>query len=137
MRRAQLDLFASAVKAAPTAEPVADTVVTARVDTAPLIGLCVRLPDGCRCGAVAAIVGMGRGPHIAALQCTTCQRHRGWLPQAAAIFLLKLSELYGRPTTPITIRRGNGLEAKITRLERDARRHPPGGPRARFFSARR
>jgi len=72
----------------------------------PLIGLRVRLPDVCKCGAnLPAIIGPGRGPHRAELLCTICSRHRGWMPNLSAVFLLETIRFFGRPTEPIAITR--------------------------------
>jgi hypothetical protein len=86
----QLDLFVSAPEARD-----------------PLIGLVVKLPDACRCGANTARIGPPAGPHLAELRCTTCELHRGWLPRAAHQFLTEVVNRFGFPTTPIAIRRGS------------------------------
>jgi hypothetical protein len=74
-----------------------------------LIGLPIRLErtiDGpCAvCGETAVIIGAGTGPHVAALRCRRCDRHRGWLPKTVADFLIALIARFGRPAEPITIR---------------------------------
>ena len=72
----------------------------------PLIGLAVQLPDACRCGRDVARIGPPVGPHLAELRCARCNRHRGWLPRVAHQFLLEVVTQFGRPDTPICIRRG-------------------------------
>jgi hypothetical protein len=74
----------------------------------PLVGLAVQLPDTCRCGANVARIGPPVGPHLAELRCASCGRHRGWLPRAAHQFLSEIVNKFGRPDTPIAIRRGRG-----------------------------
>jgi hypothetical protein len=69
-------------------------------------GLAVKLPDSCRCGSDIARIGSPAGPHLAELRCTMCQQHRGWLPRAAHQFLTETINKFGRPDTPIAIRRG-------------------------------
>jgi hypothetical protein len=74
-----------------------------------ITGLRVRLErtiDGpCAvCGETAVVIGAGAGPHAAALHCSCCNRHRGWLPKTVADFLTDLVVRFGRPTAPITIR---------------------------------
>jgi hypothetical protein len=47
----------------------------------PLIGLILQLPFDCNnCGSKRAALGDGAGPHRASLHCSTCNKHRGWLP---------------------------------------------------------
>lgn len=92
----------------------------------PLVGLVVRLPDVCRCGHDVARIGAPAGPHLAELRCTMCQHHRGWLPRIAHQFLLKTVTKFGRPDTPIAIRRG-----------RDEPRAPSSPPTARTPGIRR
>jgi hypothetical protein len=74
-----------------------------------LIGLPIKLErtiDGpCAvCGETAVVVGAGAGPHVAALRCLCCGRHRGWLSKTVADFLMDLVVRFGRPTAPVTIR---------------------------------
>jgi hypothetical protein len=80
----------------------------------PLVGLVVRLPDVCRCGHDVARIGAPVGPHLAGLTCARCARHRGWLPRIAHQFLLETVTQFGRPDTPICIRRGGGQCAPPT-----------------------
>jgi hypothetical protein len=71
-----------------------------------LHGLVVRVPDSCQRGAVRVTIGAGAGPHIASLRCIYCGVHRGWLSHEAYHFIAEVVRLVGRPTTPISIRRG-------------------------------
>jgi hypothetical protein len=72
----------------------------------PLIGLAVKLSDLCHCGHDIARIGPPAGPHLAELRCTMCQQHRGWLPRTAHQFLIEITKQFGRPTEPVTVRRG-------------------------------
>jgi len=75
----------------------------------PLVGLRVRLerpidaPCG-KCGETVVTIGPGAGPHVASLNCASCDRHRGWLPKAIAYFLIETVTRFGWPLEPITIR---------------------------------
>jgi hypothetical protein len=74
-----------------------------------LLGLPIKLErtiDGpcALCGETAVILGAGTGPHVAALRCLGCGRHRGRLPQTVADFLIALIAKFGQPAEPITIR---------------------------------
>src|SRR5262245_49327993 len=64
----------------------------AEIEVSPLNGLRLRLEGkyarGC-CKNV-AIVHAGNGPHAAELRCADCGRHCGWLPRAAAKWLLDI-----------------------------------------------
>jgi hypothetical protein len=55
------------------------------------------------CGNIATI-GAGKGPHAAELRCSVCGNHRGWLPQQAGDFLKGITEQFGIPAEPITLR---------------------------------
>jgi hypothetical protein len=77
-------------------------------DATPLIGLHIRLRRTidvpcCECGETVVVIGPGKGPHTASLHCTTCNRHRGWLPKTIAEFLLEAISRFGRPREAITI----------------------------------
>jgi hypothetical protein len=50
------------------------------------------------CGKTVVTIG-----HAAALHCSWCNRHRGWLPKPAANFLADAATLFGRSTEPILI----------------------------------
>jgi hypothetical protein len=69
-----------------------------------IIGLEVRLPHGCQCGHDLLIVGQGKGPHAAALTCSRCSRHCGWMSHESHTFLTETVRLFGRPSDPIEIR---------------------------------
>jgi len=74
----------------------------------PLIGLRVKLERAIDqrqpCHDGIAEICSGRGPHSYALLCETCGQHRGWLPQAAAEFLLATIRKFGVPDVPLTWR---------------------------------
>jgi hypothetical protein len=46
----------------------------------------------------------GRGPHVAALQCLTCGKHRGWLAIKEFNFINALVARHGPPTEAIVLR---------------------------------
>ena len=78
------------------------------INAAPIIGLRIRLQRAidtpCACGEAAVVIGQGVGPHVAALYCAACERHRGWLPSAIAEFLLDVVRRFGRPVDAVAIR---------------------------------
>jgi hypothetical protein len=74
-------------------------------DAASPRGLTVVVPDACKCGERRATIGAGAGPHVAALHCCRCGLHRGWVPHETHDFIAELIRDFGRPTTPISIRR--------------------------------
>jgi hypothetical protein len=93
----QFDLFAIPTDRAP--------------DTNPLLDLKVVLPDFCpKCRSGMAIIGPGKGPHVASLTCAGCRHHRGWLSKQKADFIKQIISTFGRPTEPIVIR-GDGAGA--------------------------
>jgi hypothetical protein len=71
----------------------------------PLHGLAVRLSDTCKCGTCDAVIGEGKKPHSAALFCSRCEIHRGWMANETHRFVTELIKKFGKPTTPIKIRR--------------------------------
>jgi hypothetical protein len=87
-----------------------DLLVSAPESRSPLIGLAVKLPDTCRCGADVARIGPPVGPHLAELRCARCARHRGWLPRQAHQFLTEVVNKFGRPTTSVAIRRSGAQQ---------------------------
>jgi hypothetical protein len=99
--------------------------MSAQIDmssAAPLVGLAITLPECCpRCSGHIAVVGAGRGPHAAIL--CLCGRHLGWMSREAFSFLTEAVRRFGRPTTPIQIRRNRGTSS--TSSDADARRSPP------------
>jgi hypothetical protein len=92
---AQLDLFN------------VTSCVTAQ-STSPLVGVVVQLQRTidrpCRCGETSVVIGEPTGPHVAALYCLNCQRHRGWLRKEVARFLTETISTFGRSSSPIIIR---------------------------------
>jgi hypothetical protein len=51
-----------------------------------------------------AVIWPGKGPHAGELRCDGCGRHRGWLPREALDFLTDLSQRFGAPAEPLTLR---------------------------------
>jgi hypothetical protein len=51
-----------------------------------------------------AVVGPGKAQHAAELRCASCDAHRGWLRREALNFLTDLSQRFGAPAEPITLR---------------------------------
>jgi hypothetical protein len=86
-----------------------------------LTGLPIKLErtiDGpcAACGDDAVVIGSSDGLHSASLRCASCHRHRGWLPEVVADFLMDLMARFGRPTYPITVRNtGIGCEPGCAR----------------------
>ena len=93
----QLELFAGSV----------DSQGHERVPIDPLHGLSAQLSDPCQCGSCAVVIGEGKGPHRAALFCSRCEGHRGWMANEAHSFIAKVVKKFGKPTKPIRIRRNN------------------------------
>jgi hypothetical protein len=89
----------------------------------PLLDLVVTLPDACKCGAAEAVIGAGRGPHLASLRCCACEAHRGWLGHQTHSFLTKTVTQFGRPSEPVAIRRARDIgfisSPDLTILPRD------------------
>lgn len=88
--------------------------MTAQAD---IIGLTVRLERTIdvpcvACGQTDVVIGVGAGPHVASLQCASCERHRGWLPKTVADFLIDVVARFGRPAEPITIHNSQFAKAK-------------------------
>jgi hypothetical protein len=76
------------------------------IDKPSLIGLTVTLPDECpRCGEYIAAIGAGCGPHRAALLCSKCRRHRGWMSETSFDFVAESVRQFGRPVDPISVNR--------------------------------
>ena len=73
-------------------------------------GLVVRPPQPCRCGYELAVIGGGKGPHIASLHCAECETHCGWISRETHRFLTEIINRFGRPTEPIVLR-GDGVGA--------------------------
>ena len=66
------------------------------------------------CGQTVVVVGNAAGPHVASLHCASCGRHRGWLSEAIAEFLVATISRFGRPTETIKIRNPNSRKANAT-----------------------
>jgi hypothetical protein len=71
----------------------------------PLMGLVVDLQTQCKCGGYVAVIGAGKGPHLASLRCEACDAHRGWLSQQTYSFVNETIKRFGRTTEPIKVRR--------------------------------
>jgi hypothetical protein len=85
-----------------------------------LVGLAITLPEHCpRCRGHDAVIGIARGPHKASIICA-CGRHLGWMSHEALGFLSATAHRFGRPTSPISIRRTRG--ASPVSSDADARR---------------
>jgi hypothetical protein len=69
-----------------------------------LVGISVITPHRCKCGSNTYQLGNPRGPHRAELRCSKCDRHGGWLPNAAANFLEQTIQQFARPTQPVLVR---------------------------------
>jgi hypothetical protein len=81
-RPRQLDMF----EPLPTNSPVTGTLV--KLD---------RYGDRVQpCHENIAVVAAGSGPHGAALLCSACGAHRGWLFKSTIRFLERTMQLYGR-----------------------------------------
>ena len=92
----------------PQPDPVAtrcDSRRRADAPIDPLHGLSAQLSDTCQCGSREAIIGEGKGPHRAAFFCSRCESHRGWMANEAHAFVSEVVKKFGKPTTPIKIRR--------------------------------
>jgi hypothetical protein len=50
-----------------------------------------------------ATIHVGAGPHGAALRCSSCGQHRGWLPKEAIEFVKQVTERFGALGQPITL----------------------------------
>jgi hypothetical protein len=83
----QIDFFAAA--AAPSISPM---------------GLEVKLPRTCKCGAPHATICSGKGPHCGELRCAKCGSHRGWVSRETFDFIAQVVDRFGPPTEPITVR---------------------------------
>ena len=73
-------------------------------------GLVVQPPQPCRCGCELAVIGEGKGPHVASLHCAECETHCGWIPRETHRFLTEIINRFGRPVDPIVIQ-GDGAGA--------------------------
>jgi len=71
-----------------------------------ILGLRVHLFDTCKCGGIGAVIGADNGSRFAEFRCESCDAHRSWLSRDACDFITQIVAKFGRPTTPILIRRG-------------------------------
>jgi hypothetical protein len=69
-----------------------------------LVGMKVRTPAKCKCGADTAIIAAGNGKHPATLTCTQCGVGRGALTQFTADWIQTVAAKFGSPEV-ITLRR--------------------------------
>jgi hypothetical protein len=69
-------------------------------------GVLVQPDDDCSCGERVAVIEAPVPPHAGSLVCSTCGKHRGWLPRHAYNFVTEIINKFGRPTEPIAYRRG-------------------------------
>jgi hypothetical protein len=70
-----------------------------------LVGLQILMSGRCQfCGSNAGVLGSSRAMHYAAVICTRCNRHRGWLSRESASFINSIIDQFGRPTAPIVVR---------------------------------
>jgi hypothetical protein len=58
-----------------------------------LIGLEVRLPRQCKCGHPLMTIGPGKAMHKAALTCSCCGRHTGWISAHSYEYLTATVEM--------------------------------------------
>ena len=65
-----------------------------------LVGLRIPWPSPCRCGGTAVTLGSSKTIHEAAIRCSECGTHRGWLSkQEVNALRAKIVRLGKRPTT--------------------------------------
>jgi hypothetical protein len=73
-----------------------------------VVGLALTLPEQCpRCTGRSGTLSTGRGTHRASILCA-CGKHLGWLSDTTFNFLSESIGRFGRPTSPISIRRNCG-----------------------------
>jgi hypothetical protein len=84
------------------------------VETAPLTGLRLRLEGqyahGCHNNI--AIVHAGKAPHAAELRCAECGKHCGWLPKAAANWLLDILAFWPEAKNETHLRHVKGTDPR-------------------------
>jgi hypothetical protein len=68
-----------------------------------LVGLRVNVADNCICSSRKAVVG---SDHV--MQCVACGVSRGRLGPRTTKFITEITNKFGAPTTPITLRRAIG-----------------------------
>jgi hypothetical protein len=69
----------------------------------PLVGIAINLPRHCQCRHNMLLVGPGRGPHRASLQCARCGLHCGWLSHKTATLSFRRDRAF-RPIAPVHVR---------------------------------
>jgi hypothetical protein len=83
---------------------------TARTSDAPMsassVGLEVKLPTKCKCGAPSAAICSGTETHPGELRCPKCGKHRGWMSHETFGFLSSVIDRFGSPTEPVIVRAG-------------------------------
>ena len=68
-----------------------------------LIGVQLRLSSPCHCGSNIVAIGSSKAMHKAAICCSECNHHRGWLSRAEVERITAIISKSGRPTEPIDI----------------------------------
>jgi hypothetical protein len=68
-----------------------------------IIGVRLRFASPCRCGCDVVVVGGPKGPHNAAITCSQCHKHRGWLGRTDFDRIIATISTSIRPTGPIDI----------------------------------
>ena len=86
--------------------------------SSPLADLRVNVADDCTCGIRETAISDGRE-----LKCVACGASRGKLGPRATTFLTEIINKFGRPTAPITLRRGIG-EIEFARPDHSGRHRP-------------
>jgi hypothetical protein len=84
----------------------------------PIIGLRIKLRP-CRCGCDIARVVKGEWLNVP-FACEGCGMERGRLSYATITFIRRTAELWGRPTSPIELRRGNYIDTSLPSSGADA-----------------
>jgi hypothetical protein len=77
--------------------------VTTAPSTAAVTGTRLRLPSPCHCGSDIVTIGSSKGPHNAAIHCSGCGVHRGWISRAEFDRIVAIIGKSGRPAQPIDI----------------------------------
>jgi hypothetical protein len=90
-------------------------VDTDSADTA-LVGLKVQLDRPVCCQNI-CIVGPGKGPHAAVLNCADCGQRLGWLSKPTAQWIKSIITRFGAPTTPVVVRKAHIFEEEAPPAE--------------------
>jgi len=93
----QLDLFFPP-------SPSSSASTTPSPALSPIVGMKVQLQRACTCGSYLGVIGLSAGPHANRVTCDACNGFRRWLGHREADFLTAISEKFGRPSSPITLR---------------------------------